>query len=87
MPGLSHGWPTVGATGVDRAFADGYKSRLSARSPAVASKTLKTWNRRKRMHKNLGRTRKNRQARKSTLSEAELFAGFGEPGKPAPKTV
>ena len=29
--------------------------------------------------------RKNKQARKSTASNAELFAGLGEPGKPAPK--
>ena len=50
----------------------------------MASNTMKTWNRRKRRHKNMGRQRKNGQARKSTQSAAELFAGFGEPGKPVP---
>jgi hypothetical protein len=52
----------------------------------MASNTTATTNRRKRMHKNLGRKRKNREARKSTPSEKELFAGLGEPGKPAPAT-
>jgi hypothetical protein len=51
---------------------------------AMASNTTATKNRRKRMHKNLGRTRKNREARKSTPSTTELFAGLGEPGQPAP---
>lgn len=50
----------------------------------MASNTTATKNRRKRMHKNLGRTRKNREARKSTPSTTELFAGLGEPGQPAP---
>lgn len=30
-----------------------------------------------------GRKRKNRLARRSTLSYEELFAGFGEPAKPS----
>ena len=34
--------------------------------------------------KNMGRKRKNAQSKHSTLSMAELFAGFGEPGQPAP---
>ncbi len=32
----------------------------------------------------MGRTRKNKLALASTQSTEELFAGFGEPGKPAP---
>jgi hypothetical protein len=51
----------------------------------MASRTKKSETRRARTHKNAGRKRKSRQARKSTPSEAELFAGFGEPGKPAPR--
>jgi hypothetical protein len=50
----------------------------------MASNTMATWNKRKRMHKNIGRKRKNKEARYSTPSAAELFAGFGEPGQPAP---
>jgi hypothetical protein len=46
---------------------------------------MATWHKRKRTHKNIGRKRKNRDARHSTPSSTELFAGFGEPGKPAPK--
>jgi hypothetical protein len=53
----------------------------------MASNTMATWNKRKRTHKNIGRKRKNRDARKSTPSATELFAGFGEPGKPAPKSA
>ena len=40
--------------------------------------------RRARLYKE-GRTRKNQMAAKSTPSYEELFAGFGEPGKKAPK--
>lgn len=40
--------------------------------------------RRARLFK-MGRARKNKLAQQSTLSYAELFAGFGEPGKPAEK--
>jgi hypothetical protein len=50
----------------------------------MASNTMATWNKRGRAHKNMGRKRKNADARKSTPSSAELFAGLGEPGKPAP---
>jgi hypothetical protein len=53
----------------------------------MASRTKKTWNRRERHHANAGRKRKNAQARKSTPSEAELFAACGEPGKPAPRAA
>jgi hypothetical protein len=50
----------------------------------MASNTKKTETRRRRRHRNAGRTRKNQQAVRSTLTEAELFAACGEPGKPAP---
>jgi hypothetical protein len=53
----------------------------------MASNTMATWNRRTRKHKNQGRKRKNKDARHSTPSATELFAGFGEPGKPAPKST
>ena len=51
----------------------------------MASNTMKTWNRRKRAHKNSGRKRKNQESRRSTPSAVELFAGMGEPGKPVKK--
>ncbi len=50
----------------------------------MASNTASSENRRKNRHSNMGRKRKNRDARKSTPSATELFAGLGEPGKPAP---
>ena len=50
----------------------------------MASLTKKTENKRRQRHKNAGRARKNRQARASTLSADELFAGCGEPGQPMP---
>jgi len=31
----------------------------------------------------MGRRRKAKESRNSTLSAIDLFAGFGEPGKPA----
>lgn len=51
----------------------------------MASNTKMTETRRARRHKNAGKDRKRKQAVKSTQSDAELFAGCGEPGKPAPK--
>ena len=48
----------------------------------MASNTMATWHKRKARKANAGRKRKNSEARKSTLSDAELFAGMGEPGKP-----
>jgi hypothetical protein len=51
----------------------------------MASLTKKTKAKRRRRAKKAGRRRKNLQSRASTPSETELFAGFGEPGKPAPK--
>lgn len=50
----------------------------------MASDTKKSENKRARRHANAGRRRKNVQSRRSTPSYAELFAGCGEPGKPAP---
>jgi hypothetical protein len=50
----------------------------------MASNTTASSNKRARAHSNMGRKRKNRDARKSTPSNAELFASLGEPGKPAP---
>jgi hypothetical protein len=50
----------------------------------MASNTMASYNKRRRAHHNMGRKRKNQDARKSTLSDAELWNGFGEPGKPAP---
>jgi hypothetical protein len=51
----------------------------------MASNTKATSVKRKNKHEKAGRRRKNRQARKSTASATELFAGLGEPGQPAPK--
>ena len=53
----------------------------------MASNTMATWHKRTRAHKNMGRKRKNKDARHSTPSATELFAALGEPGKPAPKTA
>ena len=50
----------------------------------MASNTMATWHKRTRAHNNMGRKRKNKEARHSTPSEKDLFAGFGEPGQPAP---
>jgi hypothetical protein len=48
----------------------------------MASNTMATWHKRVRAHVNMGRKRKNADARHSTPSYAELFAGMGEPGQP-----
>ncbi len=53
----------------------------------MASNTTASTNKRARAHSNLGRKRKNKEAKKSTQSNAELFAKLGEPGKPAPKAA
>ena len=50
----------------------------------MASNTMATWNKRSWKKQKNGRKRKNADARHSTPSAAELFAGLGEPGKPAP---
>jgi hypothetical protein len=51
----------------------------------MASNSRQTWKKRLRRHSNAGRKRKNKESRHSTPAAAELFAGLGEPGKPAPK--
>jgi hypothetical protein len=53
----------------------------------MASNSRQTWKKRSRRHSNAGRKRKSKESRHSTLSEAELFAGLGEPGKPAGKSA
>jgi len=70
---------------LDKPFAKGLETAPPKKGRIiVASFTKKTTNRRNRRQKNAGRTRKNRQAKRSTLSAAELFARCGEPGQPAP---
>jgi hypothetical protein len=51
----------------------------------MASNTSATRVKRKNKHEKAGRRRKNRLAKRSTKTMTELFAGMGEPGKPAPK--
>ena len=51
----------------------------------MASNTKATSTKRQNKHEKAGRRRKNKLAKKSTASRAELFAALGEPGKPAPK--
>ena len=53
----------------------------------MASFTAITRKKRQRRHRNAGRSRKAKDARRSTVSSAELFAACGEPGKPAPKAA
>ena len=50
----------------------------------MASNTSASSVKRKNKHEKAGRRRKNKLAKKSTLSNTELFAALGEPGKPAP---
>jgi hypothetical protein len=50
----------------------------------MASRTAASTVKRKNKHEKAGRRRKNRLAKKSTMSTAELFSALGEPGKPAP---
>ncbi len=45
----------------------------------MASLTHMTENKRKRRHRRMGRKRKNKLGRRSTLTYAELFAALGEP--------
>jgi len=47
----------------------------------MASNTRSTWKRRVRKHVNLGKKRKAKESKRSTLPEAELFAKLGVPGK------
>ena len=53
----------------------------------MASNTRETWKRRLRRKAKAGRKRKNQDSRHSTPSSTELFAGMGEPGKPAPRQL
>jgi hypothetical protein len=53
----------------------------------MASFTQISKTKRARRHAKAGAARKAKQGRRSTVSEAELFAGCGEPGKPAPKSA
>ena len=53
----------------------------------MASRTAASRVKRKNRHQAMGRRRKNKQAKRSTVSTTELFAALGEPGKPAPKTA
>jgi hypothetical protein len=53
----------------------------------MASRTAASSVKRKNKHEKAGRRRKNKFAKKSTLSSTELFAGLGEPGKPAPTSA
>ena len=50
----------------------------------MASHTKITKAKRKSRRQRAGRRRKNEMARASTPSAVDQFAGFGEPGKPAP---
>jgi hypothetical protein len=47
----------------------------------MASNTRSTWKRRVRKHVNLGKKRKAKESKRSTLPAKELFADLGEPGK------
>lgn len=51
----------------------------------MPSNTAKSETRRKRNHIKMGARRKKQESKRSTQTSAELFAGFGEPGQPAPK--
>jgi hypothetical protein len=47
----------------------------------MASNTRSTWKRRVRRHSNMGKKRKAVESKRSTPSDAKLFADLGEPGK------
>jgi hypothetical protein len=53
----------------------------------MASNTKASNVKRKNRKQKAGRKRKNREAKHSTLTSVALFAGLGEPGKPAPKAA
>lgn len=50
----------------------------------MASRTSASNVKRKNKHEKAGRRRKNRLAKKSTQSAAELFSALGDPGQIAP---
>lgn len=52
----------------------------------MASLSKKTENRRRIRQRKAGRRRKNREGKRSTVNQQQLFAGAGEPGKPAKKS-
>jgi hypothetical protein len=71
-------------------FRTNFRANFAGETEGVwemASNTMATWHKRKRAHKNLGRKRKNAEARHSTASKTELFAGLGEPGQPVDQPV
>jgi hypothetical protein len=47
----------------------------------MASNTRSTWKRRVRKHVNMGKKRKAKESKRSTLSAAELFAVLGDAPK------
>ncbi|HET6146776.1 MAG TPA: hypothetical protein VFH68_04545 [Polyangia bacterium] len=47
----------------------------------MASNTRSTWKRRVRKHSNMGKKRKAKDSKRSTVPAADLFAELGEPGK------
>lgn len=47
----------------------------------MASNTRSTWKKRNRHHANMGKRRKAKQSKRSTLPAAELFKGLGAPGE------
>jgi hypothetical protein len=51
----------------------------------MASLTRRLKAKRRNRYSSMGRKRKNRLSQHSTKSYEELFAGFGAPGKSAPK--
>ncbi len=51
----------------------------------MASNTKATTVKRTNKQEKQGRRRKNKLARRSTVSTSELFAALGEPGQPAPR--
>lgn len=53
----------------------------------MASFSVVTKRKRARRSKNAGHARKMKLGKHSTISEKELFAALGEPGKPAPKAA
>jgi len=48
----------------------------------MASNTRETYLKREWHKTNMGRKRKTKESKRSTVSTKELFAGCGEPGKP-----
>ena len=52
----------------------------------MASNSVVTKRKRALRSKNAGHARKVKAGRRSTISEQELFAALGEPGKPAPRS-